>query len=63
MTDSKELDRLIEKAIAKGAGVKVVRGDGGVYESIQVSNARGIGPHPMGPIAAAERLREFVSAQ
>ena len=53
MTDRKELTALIATAEAKGA--KIEWND----ETVQVSNAKGIGPFPMGWIAAAERLREW----
>ncbi|EML1601405.1 MULTISPECIES: hypothetical protein [Burkholderia] len=65
MTSEKELYELIERAQSVGAivtvthdGNKDARDPRGFIQSIQVSNLDGIGPHPMSPLHAAERLRE-----
>lgn len=61
MTDTYELDRLVQQARALGATVVVTYelNDEGrrLYESVTVRNLRGIGPYPMSPLSAAETLR------
>lgn len=57
MTDEKELRALIARAEAKGATVTVTRDAQGHINTIQVAGVAGIGPHPMGPIGAAEAMR------
>jgi hypothetical protein len=67
MTDTQELNALIQKARELGAIVGVTydvaawKEEGRViHESIQVLGLDGIGPFPMGPITAAELLRPAV---
>lgn len=67
MTNTGELDTLIDRARALGA-VVFVKWDMNawraerrrIYHTIQVANTD-MGPHPMAPIAAAEALRSFVA--
>lgn len=68
MTDTKELNTLINQAEALGAVVTVTYDqdaliDEGrhIHETIQVTGLAGIGPYPMSPIAAAESLRRALS--
>jgi len=69
MTDEKELRDLIAKATILGATITVLNdGDALMNEgriliaSVQVrAGIPGCGPHPMAPIAAAERLRKFIA--
>jgi hypothetical protein len=64
MTDTRELDELVATARYHGATVTVeydkeAQATEGrrVYESIQVSGMRGVGPFAMSPLSAAETLR------
>lgn len=64
MTDQKELRYLITLARESGAVVTVemdaaaLEGEGReIIRQVQVLGLKGIGPHPMEPIGAAERLR------
>jgi hypothetical protein len=64
MTSQIELRDLIARAKAKGAVVTVqmdqsaMESEGReIYLQVQVLGLKGIGPHPMSPISAAERLR------
>lgn len=64
MTDRKELETLMARMRRQASATIVVKHDeDGWIDSIQISGARGIGPHPMGPISAAERMREFLARQ
>ncbi|KVN48769.1 hypothetical protein WT12_08465 [Burkholderia territorii] len=65
MTSEKELYELIERAQGVGAivtvtndGNEVAHDPRGFIQSVQVSNLEGVGPNPMSPLHAAERLRE-----
>jgi hypothetical protein len=64
MTDTKELLALIARAEAKGAVVTIQYDEAAlelegraIITQVQVVGLKGIGPHPMSPIGAAERLR------
>jgi hypothetical protein len=61
MVSEKELHRLFAAAQTKGAAVAVSYDSEGFVRTVTISGARGIGPHPMSPIGAAERLREFTA--
>jgi hypothetical protein len=58
MTDRKELEFLILKALQMGGTVSVQHDDDGYMKTITVTGLKGIGHHPMSPISFAERLRE-----
>ena len=67
MTSTQELQVLAQRARKAGATVvftmdfATFRDEGReVIESVQVEGLEGCGPHPMGPVAAAERLRELL---
>lgn len=65
MTDIKELEALIAKMIAKGARATINynQSEGrNAVASVQIHDAKGIGPHPMAPIAAAEAMRAWLAA-
>ena len=66
MTNDAEIEALAERARKMGAAVTILRKpefeDGrptgrNPIESVQVAGLKGVGPFPMSPIAAAERLR------
>lgn len=64
MTDNKELQALVAKALNAGASVRVTYdqiawlAEGRkIIDTVQVHGVKGIGPHPMPAIHAAERLR------
>lgn len=68
MTNTAELLSLIHQARALGADAFITwdseakRTEGrDIIVRVTVTGAKGIGPYPMAPIAAAERLREFVA--
>lgn len=69
MTHTAELLTLCEMARARGAVITVTWDELAeklegrkIIESVQVhSGLRGVGPHPMDPISAAERLREVLA--
>lgn len=61
----KEMLQLIGDARARGAVITVTNNDEralfegrDIIDTVQIANFRGIGPHPMGALSAAERLRE-----
>lgn len=68
MTSTQELRALIAKAEARGATITVTKcawaelEGRDVIESVQVAGLRGVGPFPMGAVAAAERLRQVLAA-
>ena len=68
MTDRKEIERLVRLMLATGARVDVRHDADGYIDTIQIAQCvpqagrRTIGPHPMSPIAAAERMREYLNA-
>lgn len=69
MVSNSELRDLVERLRAHGAQVDVtydaaLQASEGrdVIDSVTVAGVRGIGPHPMAPIAAAERIREALAA-
>lgn len=68
MTDEKELHTLARLMQATGATVEVAYDSEGYIDTIRIDQAvpkagnRSIGPHPMGPIAAAERMRAYLNA-
>ena len=69
MTSQKELRDLIARAEAKGAVVTVqideleLSAEGReIITQVHVLGIKGVGPHPMSPISAAERLREALAA-
>ena len=69
MISNSELFNLVERLRAHGAKVDVTYDadlkaaeDRDVIASVSVAGVRGIGPHPMSPIAAAERIREALYA-
>ncbi len=57
MTDRKEIESLIDKAVRRGAVVHSTIDKDGWYVSLRVSKLHGVGPHPMSPLAFAERMR------
>ena len=68
MTSQKEIRDLIARAEARGAVVTVQIDEGAfeeegreIIEVVQVCGLKGIGPHPMSLISAAERLREALA--
>jgi len=60
MTDPRELNELITRMKRYGAVVTVTPSADDPFNEIQISGAKGIGPHPMSPIYAAERMREWL---
>lgn len=58
--DRRELENLVSRMEAHGAACIVTHGREGYIEEIQISGAKGIGPHPMSPLSAAERMREWL---
>lgn len=71
MTDDKEIEALVAKARAMGATVTILRQlerEAGrltgrnPIQTVQVAGLKGVGPYPMSPIAAAERLRKATRA-
>lgn len=66
MTDTKELETLVAKMIAKGARARINydHSEGrNAVGSVEIYDAKGIGSHPMAPIAAAERMREWLAGR
>ena len=63
MTDTKELEALVAKMIAKGARATVDYGGTRNPVSIQIHDAKGIGRYPMAPIAAAEAMRAWLAGR
>lgn len=63
MTCTKELEALVAKMIAHGARATVNYDGTRNPVSIQIHDAKGIGPHPMAPIAAAETMRAWLAAR
>lgn len=61
MTDDKEIRLLVCRMRLAGAAVIVATDREGYVDSVQISGAKGIGPYPMGPIGAAERMREWLA--
>jgi hypothetical protein len=61
MTNTAELNSLIAKMSNNGCDVTCTRDAEGRYTEIAISGAKGIGPFPMSPISAAERMREFLA--
>ncbi len=61
MTSDREVRQLAARVEARGARVTITTDRAGYIDTVQVSGARGIGPHPMGLIGAAERMREFLA--
>lgn len=68
MTSEKEIYALIERARLAGAVVTVTHGDDanahdsrGFVSSVTVTGMRGVGPFPMPPLCAAERLRDALA--
>jgi hypothetical protein len=61
MTSTKELETLVATITAKGARATVEYSNGEI-SSVEIRGAKGIGPCPMAPIHAAERMREFLRA-
>lgn len=61
MTDRKELEKLAGEMRKRGATVTIDHDRDGYISDITIAGAKGIGPHPMPPISAAERMREFLS--
>ena len=62
MTDRRELEALVAKARARGAEVEVTEDHAGYVDSIRVwKGLPGVGPYPMSPLSAAERLREALN--
>ena len=68
MTDDKELTALTRLMQATGATVEIAYDADGYIDTIRIDQAvpkagnRSIGPFPMGPIAAAERMRAYLNA-
>ena len=62
MTDRKELEALAARMEAKGATITFKTGSDGWISSVQIENAKRIGSHPMSPVSAAERMREWLAA-
>lgn len=70
MTSDKEIEALALRARHLGATVTITRTreieDGrptgrNPIDTVQVAGLKGVGPFPMSPIAAAERLREVLA--
>jgi hypothetical protein len=61
MTTTKELETLVARMIANGARATVHYNFTRNPVSIQIHDAKGIGPHPMAPIAAAETMRTWLA--
>lgn len=63
-TDTRELELLIRRVKDKGGVVTVTyeANDEGrtLFDTIQITGMKGIGPYPMTPIAAAEAMRRVV---
>lgn len=66
-TDNQELELLIRLIEDKGGIVTVTYepNDEGrkLFGTIQISGIKGIGPYPMAPIAAAERMRAVLAIE
>ena len=68
MNDDKELHPLARLMMATGATVEIAYDGEGYIDTIRIDQAvpkagrRSIGPFPMGPIAAAERMRAYLNA-
>lgn len=60
MTDTKELNSLIQAIRAKGGNVTVVYDTEGYIDTVQFSGVKGIGPYPCSPIAAVEVMRKVL---
>lgn len=60
MIDRKELEQLAARMRLRGALVTVTNDRDGHVAQIRISGAKGIGPFPMSPLSAAERMREFL---
>lgn len=60
MTDRKEIERLAAEVSASGATVTVSHDRDGYISTVMIQGAEGIGSHPMSPLAAAERMREYL---
>lgn len=61
MTDRKEIERLAGDMRKIGAVVTIIHDRDGYIDRVTIAGAKGIGPHPMSPLAAAERMRDFLS--
>lgn len=68
MTDEKELRQLIQDIRDRGAIVTVTLDEAArlqegreLIDSVQIEGVKGIGPHPMSPVAAAEAMREALA--
>lgn len=60
MTDSKELESLMQFLRQRGVRIAVTHSPEGYIDEISFKNAKGFGPYPMSPLAAAERMRMVV---
>ena len=60
MVTEEELRTLIARTLGAGATVESWTNHAGCITRVRIAGAKGIGPHPMPPIAAAERMREFL---
>jgi hypothetical protein len=68
MTDNKELIELISQVERYTKGVVTVTYDNNamseqgrtIIDTVQITGVKGVGPFPMSPIAAAERMRSIV---
>jgi len=60
MTTDREIRSLAARMEERGAQVTIATDREGYIDSVQISGAAKIGPHPMGPLGAAERMREWL---
>lgn len=70
MTSNQELNRLIDQIVARGGRVNctydseaIVREGRLTIETVQITGMPGVGPFPMGAIAAAEKMRALLANQ
>lgn len=69
MTNTDEILALADRMAKAGASVLIefdahARTTEGrmIVNTVQITDAKGIGPYPMSPIGAAERMRAFLAA-
>jgi len=68
VVSTKEIQVLVDRMRRAGATVEVrydrvpaiMEGRDMIVENVTITDAKGIGPHPMSPIAAAERMRAWL---
>ncbi len=62
MTDPREIRTLAARIEAQGGSVALRSDSDGYLDTVQITGARGIGPHAMGLVHAAEVMRAWLAA-